>query len=214
VTSPGDLQGRGLEQPLHFFLPLFMKCIEPAFCELRPDWLLGTSDAESCLVPPALRPWGTPPGADKALYLPDGFAATSARIRVRSSGTFACFAAVTLEAAGYSPSWGSTGPKTAWASMYNRGSLEELEGATVQSPRLCVANEPLRTTSPGRRLRVLKAGGDSNLIPSADVDLVDSGKGSFVHCVGDPFAVGRVGRIGTLRDFILTSPADADRIDR
>src|SRR5215212_6427801 len=54
---------------------------------------------------------------------------------------------------------------------------------------------PLWTTPPGRRLRVLKAGGDSELTPSADVDLVDSGKGSFVHCVGDLLAVGRVGRI-------------------
>src|SRR5215213_8175544 len=73
---------------------------------------------------------------------------------------------------------------------------------------------PLRTTPPGRRLRVLKAGGDSELTPSADVDLVDSGKGSFVHCVGDLLAVGRVGRIGALRDFRYTSSADADRVDR
>jgi hypothetical protein len=60
----------------------------------------------------------------------------------------------------------------------------------------------LRTTPPGRRLRVLQAGGDSNLTPSADVDLVDPGDGSFVHRVGDLLAIRRVGRLVVARSAV------------
>jgi hypothetical protein len=67
-------------------------------------------------------------------------------------------------------------------------------------------------------VRVVGAG-NLGLTPSAGVDCVDVALGiiTLQACqarVGDPFAVGRIGRAFAVRHFGLTTPADVDRVDR